>query len=865
MSTATPNYADIFISKLNLAGAHQWVYGCRKNNGTGHGGGNEVCTDAAGNVYVTGYFGGTVNFQSTFSLTPYLLTSFGSSDVFVLKIDPNGNFVWARQLGGMATDEGLSIAVDAAGNVYTTGHFSGTADFDPGSGTYTLSSAGGTDLFISKLNSSGNFVWAKRIGGLGMERGTSLAVDASQNLAVGGFFNHWVDFDPGTAVMTLSATTSWDDAFFMKVDSSGNFLWAKQIGGSLQDRVHAMALDASGNIYVTGGFWGLTDFDPSASTYTLNTFGSTDIFVSKYNSSGTFIWASQLAGTGGDEAYDIAVNSSGEVYTTGAFSSACDFDPGAGTFTLQSNVQDLFVSRLDASGAFVSAQRFGAGGYELGRAIAVDPFDDVIFSGIWPYGTGLDLDPGPGTYSLAPLGDDAWVVKLSDCTTPATISASPSGTFVCSGQSLTITASGGVTYTLFPGLTTGPHQVITPTLGTMYALVGNNSANCKDVVSFSISVHPNPTVTATSSDSLLCAGQTATLTASGALTYTWSNTSNSPSIVITPTAGSTYSYAVAGTSSLGCIGSDVFTIAAIPLPTITLASNSSICLGQTFTLNPSGAATYTFSGGTSVVSPSVSTIYSVAGTASGCTSANSATVLLTVNPLPTLAITGNDNVCAGSSITQFVNGSAYTYTWSDGSQGNVVSLTPTATTVYSVAGTDANNCKNSTSKTITVNALPDLTVTSSSPLICKGGTATLNVTGASSYTWSNGANGPYITHNSGLTKTYSVSGTDLNGCNNLATITQSVDACTGFDNSLKANSGLKIFPNPTSGKLTIESGLLNGSGTIEICNSLNQPVYFSPLGPGSSELNINDYPAGIYFVRICKSDGSTVQEKIIKM
>jgi hypothetical protein len=859
------NYYGIFISKLNLAGTHQWVYRCIKNSGAGHDSGYDVCTDAAGNVYVTGYFSGTVNFQSTFSLTPYFLTSYGNSDVFVLKIDPNGNFVWARQLGGLVNEEGLSIAVDAVGSVYTTGHFSATADFDPGSATYTLSSAGGTDLFISKLNSSGNFVWAKRIGGLGMERGTSLAVDGSQNLAIGGFFNHFVDFDPGTAVTTVSATTSWDDAFFMKVDSSGNFLWAKQIGGSLQDRVYGMDLDASGNIYVAGGFWGLTDFDPSASTYTLNTFGSTDIFVSKYSSSGTFIWASQLGGTGGDEAYDLVVSSSGEAYTTGAFSAVGDFDPGVGTFTLWSNVQDVFVSRLNASGAFVSAQRFGANGYELGRGIALDPFDDVIFSGIWPYGTGLDLDPGPGTYSLAPLGEDGWVVKLSDCTTPATITASPSGTLVCSGQSLSISASGALTYTLFPGLTTGANQVFTPTLSTVYSLVGNNSANCKDVVSFSISVNPNPNVTVMSSDSLLCAGQTVTLTANGASTYTWNNASNGPSITITPTAASVYSYAIAGTSSLGCNGTSVFTISATPLPTITLSNNSSICLGETFTLNPSGASTYTFSGGTSIVNPSVSTTYSVSGTASGCTSANSATVLLTVHPLPTLAITGYNSICAGLSITQFVNGSAQTYTWSDGSQGNVVSLTPTATTIYSVVGTDANNCKSSTSKTITVNPLPNLTVTSSSPLICEGETATLTVTGANIYTWDNGSNNSYVIHNSTLTTTYSVSGTDLNGCNNLAMITQSVNACIGFDNVLEMNSGLKLFPNPTTGKLTIKTDFLNGSETIEMFNSLGQPIYFSVLESDLFELNIDHYPDGVYFVRINKGDGLIIQEKIIKM
>ena len=363
----------------------------------------------------------------------------------------------------------------------------------------------------------------------------------------------------------------------------------------------------------------------------------------------------------------------------------------------------------------------------------------------------------------------------------------------------------------------------------------------------------------------ICVNQNATLTASGALTYTWNTGSNSTSIIITPTAATIYSYSIFGTNSVGCTSANLFTVSATPLPTISLSSNTSICAGETFTINPAGASTFTISGGTSIVSPSVSTIYSISGTAAGCVSANSATILLTVNPLPTLAITGNNSICLGSTVTQFVNGSALTYTWSNGFIGNMISLSPSVTTIYTVIGTDANNCKNSSSKTIIVNSLPSLVVTSSSSLICEGETATINIIGANNYTWSNGSNNSYIIVNPTLTTTYSVSGTNLNGCDNVVTITQNVDACTGFSKSLNPNSRFKIFPNPSGGKLTIETDFLNGSETIEISNSLCQRVYFSILDSKSFELNICDQTNGVYFVRIYKNGEMTITEKIIKM
>jgi hypothetical protein len=552
-----PSNTDIFVSKLNLGGSFVWAANIRKVGGTGDGGGEAICTDAAGNSYITGYFSASVNFEPSF-VSPFVMTSFGSTDIFILKLGPSGNFLWAKQMGGTTSDDAFSISVDPTGNVYTTGVFTGTSDFDPGPGVYNLTSNGASDIFVSKLDPSGNFIWAKQIGGSQNDVATSLFLDATLNVCIGGSFYSTVDFDPGPGTYTLTSVGA-NDGYLLKLDNSGNFVWVKQIAGSGLDNANAMTHDVSGNIYLAGGFNGITDFDPGPSTFTLSTFGSTDIYVSKFDGSGNLIWADQMGGPSADEAFAVTVNSAGEVFTTGAFLTVCDFDPGIGTYTLSptNSSFDFFISRLNSSGNFVSAKRIGGTGDERGTGIILDSYGGLIITGYFMYGSGVDFDPGPGTYIIYSIGDDGFVCKFSDCTAAATLTVTTSNTIVCSGQPVIITSSGATTYTLFPGGTSGSTQTVNPTVGTIYTLIGTNSASCMDAKTFSISVNPNPTVTTVSSNSLLCLGQTATLTANGAWTYTWSTTSNSNSIVVTPSI--TTNYTVTGSSSSGCFYACVFT------------------------------------------------------------------------------------------------------------------------------------------------------------------------------------------------------------------------------------------------------------------------------------------------------------------
>jgi len=387
------------ISFISAPSANAWssaqttvsVFG-----GTSYDYGNSIAVDGSGNVYTTGYFYGTVDFDPGVGTTN--LTSAGDGDVFVSKLNSSGDFLWAKSFGGTSEDFGYSIAVDGGGNIYTTGAFYNTADFDPGVGTANLTSAGDGDVFVSKLNSSGDFLWAKSFGGTSYDGGISIAVDGSGNTYTTGAFYNTADFDPGVGTTNLTSTGG-GDVFVSKLNSSGDLLWAKSFGGTSNDFGNAIEVDGSGNVYTTGAFYNTADFDPGVGTANLTSAGVDDVFVSKLNSSGDFLWVKSFGGNASDYGISITVDSSGNVYTTGFFQNTVDFDPGVGTANLTSmGAIDVFVSKLDTSGNYAWAKSFGDTSYDYGISIAVDGSGNVYTTGYFQ-GT-VDFNPGATTINL---------------------------------------------------------------------------------------------------------------------------------------------------------------------------------------------------------------------------------------------------------------------------------------------------------------------------------------------------------------------------------------------------------------------------------------------------------------------------------
>ena len=431
------------ISFISVPSAKAWssaqtavsVFG-----GVGNEFSESTVVDSTGNIYTTGRFASTVDFDPGVGTSN--LTSAGSSDVFVSKLDASGNLLWAKSFGAAAADAGLSIAVDSTGNVYTTGFFASTVDFDPGAGTTNLTTAGSSDVFISKLDASGNLVFAKRFGGGISDLGYSIAVDSTENIYTTGFFQDTVDFDPSAGTTNLT-TAGLSDVFISKLDASGNLVFAKRFGAAEADAGRSIALDSTGNIYTAGYFEQTVDFDPSAGTTNLTSAGRSDVFVSKLDSSGNLVFAKRFGAAETDVGLSVAVDSTGNVYTTGYFEQTVDFDPGAGTTDLTTGGgSDVFVSKLDASGNLVFAKRFGGSNDDGGISISVDSNGNIHTTGYFE--ERVDFDPGAGTSNLTSAGGTDVFVSKIDSSGNLLLAKSFGGTANDVGRSIAFDSTGNI-------------------------------------------------------------------------------------------------------------------------------------------------------------------------------------------------------------------------------------------------------------------------------------------------------------------------------------------------------------------------------------------------------------------------------------
>jgi hypothetical protein len=391
---------------------------------------------------------------------------------------------------------------------------------------------------------------------------------------------------------------------------------------------------------------------------------------------------------------------------------------------------------------------------------------------------------GSGTSVTTPVltANQTYTVTgtASGCTKTATatvtVTPRPSVTVnsptICSGQTATLTAGGATTYTWSGGLGSST-SVTTPVLtGNQTYTVTGTANGCTNTASATVTVTPRPNVTV--NNPTICSGLTATLTANGATTYSWSGGLGSGNIVTTPILTGNQTYTVTGTTS-GCTNTATATVTVTPRPTVTVNSPT-ICSGQTATLTAGGATTYTWSGGlgsgTSVTTPvlTANQTYTVTGTASGCTKTATATV--TVTPRPSVTV-NSPTICSGQTAT-LTAGGATTYTWSGGLGSGTSVTTPvlTGNQTYTVTGT-ANGCTNTATATVTVTPRPNVTV--NNPTICSGLTATLTANGATTYSWSGGLGSGNIVTTPILTgnQTYTVTGT-TSGCTNTATATVTV-------------------------------------------------------------------------------------------
>jgi hypothetical protein len=373
--------SDIFVVKLDSNANFVWgkTYGSSGSPMADEG--TTIKLDHSGNVIVTGFFLGTADFNPGGS--DGVVVSSGDFDIFILKLSAEGNFNWVKKIGGSLLDDPSNLFVDSDDNIYLSGRFSGTVDFDPGPGFYMAYNAGtlGMDGFVLKLDSAGLFQWVIPIGGAGNDLISDAIVDQNFNVYILGAFRLTVDFDPGPGTEDLTSL-GMDDIFVAKFDAGANFLWVKHIGSSATETPSQLCFDLSGNLVFNGIFNGNTDFDPGAGTAFINTNSNINVFVAKLDSDGNYIWATQIDGSGNKRASDIAVDAHDRIYSSGFFNGTADFDGSVNDFLLSAvGGDDFYVLMLTGSGNFYSAVAAGSSGTENCRAVAIDNNNDIYLFG----------------------------------------------------------------------------------------------------------------------------------------------------------------------------------------------------------------------------------------------------------------------------------------------------------------------------------------------------------------------------------------------------------------------------------------------------------------------------------------------------
>jgi len=337
------NKSDMFIVKYDAAGTVLWA---ESAGGNDEDGGYSVATDASNNVYITGYF-----FSPSITFGSTTLINQGSYDMFIVKYDPNGSVLWAKSGGKVSDDYGRAVITDSFNNVYVAGSFQ-SSGINFGSTILTNTDITETthDLFIVKYDSAGTVLWAKSYGGTNDEYARALANDSLGNLYfIGNFNSPTLAFDS----ITLANVGSYD-MFIVKCDTAGVVLWANSAGGTGNDYGNSTATDPFGNVYIIGGFASPTI---TIDTTTLTNSGIYNIYLAKCNSAGTFLWAKKAGGIGTDDGYDISTDGSGNIYVTGYFSSPTLIF-GSTTLTNLGG-SDIFIAKYDTSGTIFWAKSAG--------------------------------------------------------------------------------------------------------------------------------------------------------------------------------------------------------------------------------------------------------------------------------------------------------------------------------------------------------------------------------------------------------------------------------------------------------------------------------------------------------------------------
>ena len=536
---------DAFVIKLDTNGNLVWV---KQFGGPGDTvpEANGLDIDKDDNVIICGGFNNTVDFDP--GPNKFNLTSTAHIQSYIVKLNGNGDFLWAKQFGNSpivySGAKITDVKCDPQGNIYTIGGFAGTCDFDPGPAVYNLSGQGIRDGFIAKLDANSNFIWAKSVNNATTYYNYladlhGLDIDNMNNIIIAGAFIGTFDFDPGSGVYTVASTAGNYDCFILKLNEQGDFMWVKTIGNNESDTGNDVVVDSDNNIYTIGSFGTSVDFDPGPGNFTINSsyYGASALV--KLNTNGNFIYATayQSISYGTSLFRRMIVDPSGNIYITGSVSGSVDFDHGSNVYPLSSST--------DAS-PFV---------LKLGRCtnITTSILDINVCNSYTLNNESFDTS---GTYIRT-------IPNASGCDSIITLNLiinkkiTQQTKAICEGDFFFI---GGATQN---------------TAGT-YKDTLQTSQGCDSIVTTYLTVNPKPSPNL-GPDKDLCSDTQLTVTPGSFTSYLWQDMSNANSYTI-KAAGV---YWVKVTNSFNCSATDTFNVRTmLSLPTNFLKSKDSICAYQ---------------------------------------------------------------------------------------------------------------------------------------------------------------------------------------------------------------------------------------------------------------------------------------------
>ena len=846
---------DAFLVKFNSAGLRLW--------GTYYGGASydvahSCCTDISGNVYLTG---------ETSSNTGTMIATVGSHqptigggfDAFLVKFNSAGLRQWGTYYGGFGDEAGYSCNTDTSGNLYVTGYTdSNTGTVIATSGCHQSTNGGGDDGFLVKFNSAGQRQWSTYYGGVGTDYGTNCTTDASGNIYMAGNTISMTTTMIATAGAHQSFNGGANDAFLVKFNNGGQRQWGTYYGGTGDEVASSCSADAVGNVYLAGGTNSATGTVIATSVSHQSSLGGlTDAFLVKFNTGGQRQWGTYYGGTLWEDGHSCYTDTSGNIYLAGSTYSntgSVIATIGSHQFAFGGGTWDAFLAKFrecDMLNPIIAGTSSVCSGANISLSVSISSTVNPSYSWIGPNSfTAAIQNININNVNMLNVGIYTVVVNNFGCIETATTlvaSAEPTITInsgsICAGDTFTLFPSGASTYTV-----TGGSFTVNPVTQTTYSITGTSANGCVsgNTAVATITVIALPTISVNSGS--ICSGDTFSISAFGANTYSISG----GSFFVNPTLSTSYS--ISGTSTAGCVSTSaaISNVTVYPNPILSVNSGS-ICFGNNYTISPSGANTFTITGGTFIVNPNFTTSYSITGTSSaGCVSATAAICNVSVYPNPSVTV-NSGSICSGNNFTITPTG-ANSYTITGGS----FIVNPAITSSYSVSGTSSEGCTSTSAaiSNVTVHPLPTITASSTSSILCEGESATITASGASTYTYNPGGTGASIVVTPPVTSVYTVSGTNANGCSNNFIFTQNVDACVG----ISENSGIhpyyiKIYPNPNNGQFSVESDTEAQGLIIDLQGRI---VSNLSLVSGKNQISIEHLENGVYFLEVSHPQGKEV-------